>query len=248
MAFNIAEFVAQVNDLGVAQSNLFFSILTPPAGLGDTITANELKFLCRTVDIPEMSVGTTDYKPSGFGTSERRPTSFNHEPITAVFVVDSKFRVLQFFHAWMQLIVNYDTQAGPNSKSPSGARVYEFGFKEDYISNMSVSIFSNAINDSSNSYTYTFGNIFPISIGNISVAWENSAEVLVLPITFSFDTMVVDGASRGTISNEVIPSIISSDLINGSEVQTSIANLLTGDLDRLGSIYENKFIPANFNI
>lgn len=239
MAFNIKEFSSQINTLGVAQSNLFVSLLSPPAGLNGKITAQELRFLCRTVDVPEMAVATTDFRPMGMGAFERRPTSFTYSPFNAVFIVDSKFRVLNFFHAWMQTIVNYDAQGGPASTSRTGARLYEFGFKEDYVSNMSVVIFSSPVDDSSLTYTYTFGNIFPINIGNITVAWENEAELLLLPVTFTFDTLVVDGAQKGTVQDNVLPSSMLSEGFDASEIQTT-ANSFA---ERLGNIYDRWSLP-----
>jgi hypothetical protein len=243
MAFNISDFSAQINRLGVAQSNLFVSSLATPNGLSQIISSEELRFLCRSVNLPELAVGTADYRPNGIGIMERRPTSFNYSPVSAVFVMDSRFRVLKFFHSWMQTVVNYDVQAGPQSQSASGARIYEFGFKRDYVSNMSVVMFSNAIDDSELSYTYTFGNIYPMNIGNITVAWENSAEVMLLPVTFSFDTLVVDGASRGQASSSVLPSDMTSELVSASEIFPSQVNISNAFSDSLGNAFDSIGVP-----
>lgn len=242
MAFNISDFSAQMNRLGVAQSNLFVSTLSPPNGLSQVLSTEELMFLCRSVNIPELAVGTTDYKPSGIGVMERRPTSFNYSPVSVVFVVDSRFRVLKFFHAWMQTVVNYDTQAGPASQSASGAKVYEFGFKTDYVTNMSVTMFSNAVDDSELSYTYTFGNLYPMNIGNITVAWENAAEVMLLPVTFSFDTLVVDGASRGRIDSG-LPTNMTSELFSAASIQGTTLEISDAFSDRLGTSFDSISIP-----
>lgn len=243
MAFNISDFSAQINNLGVAQSNLFVSSLTTPNGLSQIISSEELRFLCRSVNLPEMAVGTADYKPNGIGVMERRPTSFNYSPVSAVFVVDSKFRVLKFFHSWMQTVVNYDVQGGPQSQSQSGARLYEFGFKRDYVSNMSVVMFSNPVDDSELTYTHTYGNIYPINIGNITVAWENAAEVMLLPVTFSFDTLVVDGASRGQAAPSLLPSNMTSELVDASEIFGSQVEISNAFSDGLGNVFDSFSVP-----
>ena len=204
MAFNISEFTSQVNKHGLAKSNLFYVRLTLPPALSfleSSITTRDLSFFCRSFDLPPMQYDVYEYRESGFGPSTRRPSSFNYTPTTGVFMVDSNFAVLKFFHRWMQQIVNYDVEGGYNSSDPQNKLPYEFGYEDDYAGTMEVIMFSG--NQTDKTYTYKFGKVYPTLIGNITTAWENSAEVTVLPVTFTYSELKVDGASTGKITGSL---------------------------------------------
>lgn len=214
MPFNVSEFSSQINKRGLAQTNLFFvritlnsnmaSILNGPSGneeegeqtaVNNNMPVSELQFFCRAVALPDVTVGTTPFKPKGFGPAEQRPTTFDYQQLQTGFMVDANFLVLKFFHRWMQEIVNYDVSAGYFSESPSALLPYEFGYKDDYACQMDIIVYSGP--SENKFYTYKFGNVFPTSIGSIQTSWENAAEVMTLPITFAFDELKVDGTIRG---------------------------------------------------
>ena len=196
MAFNVNEFNSKINEMGVAQSNLFVARITVPDGdvVGLMPTSN-LQFLCRTADIPEFTVATTPFRPRGIGPAEQRPTTFDYGPLNLVFMMDSNFNVLKFFHRWMQKVVNYDVTSGGESVASNGTRPYEFGYKDEYAAVIDVKIFSNPLEDKF--YEYRFDNAYPTSVGQITTAWENNAEILLLPITFAYDEMKVTGSEAG---------------------------------------------------
>jgi hypothetical protein len=203
MAFSVSEFSAQINKRGVAQSNLFYVNITLPQGLGflaEEIGTNELSFFCRSASLPEVAVQTTPFKPKGFGPATQRPTNFEYPLLPTVFMMDSDFAVMKFFHRWMQEVVNYDVEAGYFSASPSSLLPYEFGYKTDYVCTMEITAFSGPAENKF--YTYKFGNAFPVSIGSVEVAWENSAEVMTLPVQFAYDELKVDGTARGTVTDQ----------------------------------------------
>lgn len=204
MAFNVSEFSAQINKHGLAQSNLFILRITLPASLRfleEELGTNTLTFLCRSVDLPALGVETLDFRSRGFGPAEKRPIGMNFDPLQAIFMVDSNYGVLKFFHRWMQEIVNFDVEAGYTSSSPSALLPYEFGYKDDYECTVEVIMYSGPSQD--RFYTYKFGKAFPITIGNIQEAWENSAELTTLPITFSYSELKVDGTERGVVADQV---------------------------------------------
>lgn len=198
MAFSIQDFSAKVNSLGLAETNKFYANFTLPPGVGD-LSGEDMSIMCRSAAIPNMRVETADFRPLGIGTATRMPTRFQYEPVSVVFYVDSEYRVLKTFHSWMQKIVNYDKQGGPNSTS-GGLRVFEFGFRDEYSGAMELRMFSQNIDDNRYAYNYRFQNLYPTNVGDITLAWENAAEVMLLPVTFTYDDMIVDGASAGTAS------------------------------------------------
>lgn len=198
MAFNVNEFSSKINKLGVAQSNLFVARITVPDGdVNGQMDPSDLQFLCRTADIPDFTMGVTPFRPRGIGPAEQRPTTFDYGPLNLVFMVDSNFEVLKFYHRWMQKVVNYDVSGGAESVTSNGTRAYEFGYKDEYAAVIDVKIFSDTKADKF--YEYRFQNAFPTTIGQITTAWENGAEVLLLPVTFAYDEMKVTGAEQGAM-------------------------------------------------
>ena len=199
--FNISEFSSQIAKRGIAQTNTFLLRMQPPKAfrnLVNEIETDYLEFFCRTVDLPELAVQTVDFKPRGFGPSERRPTMLDYPNLPTVFMVDSNFGVLKFFHRWMQEIVNYNIESGQISETRNTALLpYEFGYKDDYASSIQVILYSGKSEDKF--YNYNFGNAYPISIGNITSSWENAAEVMTLPVSFSYDELTVSGTDRGVV-------------------------------------------------
>jgi len=203
MAFNISEFNASINKHGVAQNNLFLVRITgtPVARIlnqeGSTMKEQDLVFFCRSADLPGFQMQTQDVLPQAFGTPDRRPTNMPLQPLNTVFMIDSKFAVLKFFHRWTQAIVNYDKTSTLGEVDE--ALPFEMGYKEDYAATVEVVVYSTAVQDFT--YTYKMTGAYPITIGNMSTAWENSAEIMTLPVTFTYDTIEVDGQAKGAIGN-----------------------------------------------
>lgn len=201
MAFSISEFSGQINRRGLAKNNLFALRITLPGGLSfleQQISTRELTFLCQSVDVPEFSVETTKVKHRGFGPGSSRPIGLDYGPLPSVFMVDGQFAVKRFFHRWMQEIVHYDVEQGYSNELQNGMLPYEFGYKDDYAGTVEVMMFPS--NSENLFYTYKFSNAFPISIGNVTTAWENQAEIMLLPVTFSYDQLKVDGTEIGRVS------------------------------------------------
>ena len=198
MAFNVSEFKSKINDTGLAKTNLFFVTITLPSSLRfieQTIVTQELKFLCKTVDLPELNIQVADIKNKGYGPVQYSPVDIQYPSLTTMFMVDGDYAVVKFFHRWMQEIVNYDVSGGYASAN-RGINPYEFAYKEEYAGTVDVLMYSP--NDKK-TYNYKFSNAFPVTIGNITSSWENVDEILSLPVTFAYDELQVDGAARGAV-------------------------------------------------
>lgn len=203
MAFNIAEFQAQIARKGLAKSNLFFTRITLPDSISfieEEVSTRELSFLCKSVSIPSLTVETSEFQPNGFGKHEKRPTDFRPGDLSMIFMVDSKFGTTKFFKKWMQSIVNFNTYDGYTQADPQGKLPYEFAYKEDYAATVEVLMFSG--NDADKAYHYKFGNVYPTTIGQVEASWENNAEILTLGVGFAFDKIKMDGVELGQVTSD----------------------------------------------
>jgi hypothetical protein len=201
MAFSIKEFNSVINKRGLAKSNLFVATVFPPSSVGrGEIDTRDMSFHCMNASLPSLEVSTTPVKVLGYGPGEKRPTDFEYNPVTLTFMVDGSFSILKFFHKWMQQIVNYDSSGGVLSKV-GNKQVYEFGYKDDYAGSLEVKVFSQ--NSEKYKYSYFFREAFPTSVGEITPAWENGAEIMTLQVTFSYAVFTVDGADVGNRSAQI---------------------------------------------
>lgn len=220
MAFSINEFSAKLSQWnGLAKTNIFMVRISPPVGLiNQSIQPDDLIFFCKTVEIPGISLGTADILNQGFGSTEKRPTILPNDVVSAVFMVDGGMNIVNFFHRWMQLIVNYNTD---NLFSEDDGKLpYEFGYKDEYVGQMEVLVF-NPQGDTI--YTYEYKNVYPANLGAVSLSWEANSEVMSMPIGFNYDRFRFTGtvAGVGTIdtysrSNGVQPYISALNSINSS--------------------------------
>lgn len=200
MSFNLSEFKAQIANRGLAKSNLAMARITLPSTmkfLEQNISTRELTFLCKTMSLPELSFTTQEIRPYGFGKIEHRPSDFAHGQLNSIFMMDSEFGTMKFFQRWMQGVMNYNTYDGHDQEDPQGKLPYEFAYKEDYAATVELLIYSG--NDASKVYYYTFGNAFPVTLGQIDIDWANDAEVMTLPVGFEYDKFKVQALELGQV-------------------------------------------------
>lgn len=226
MTFSISEFSARLNkNNGLAKTNLFVVRITPPSGLilGQMPT-EDMVFFCRSVDIPGLNIGTMDIFNNGHGQIERRATGLVLDPLSAIFMVDGNFGVKRFFHRWSQLVINHNTD---NAFAMDQGRLpYEVGYKNEYTGTVDVTIYSP---NNDKTYNYNFRNVYPVSVGNVTTAWENNDEIMTLPITFQYDSYHTTGTMPG-----VTDSILSR--ANGLLSYLSALNTYGISVDNITSI------------
>lgn len=233
MAFNINEFAARVNTTGLAKNNLFAAMITPPRSVNLPVE-RDLPFICRSVSIPGMDITTVDIKPQGWGRTEKRASDFAKSNITLTFMVDSDFRVKQFFHMWIQTIVNYNYMRGDLSEDPSNKLPYELDYKDNYSGVIQIEVFSENkdTNGNARSYIYQFDKTFPVAIGSIETAWENQAEIMLITVSFAYDTISVSGMNETSLSSRASSPDFGRTVSGGSFGSTFSGGTSFGNLQQ----------------
>jgi hypothetical protein len=202
MAFNIQNFSSKVSSLGVAKNNLFVVTLTTPRRLNNlsqaTISTENLSFLCHSAVLPGIDLGVRTVRPDNLGTAQRRPNGVvDYNVIPLSFYVDEDFKVMKFFHKWMQGIVNYDASRG-KFNSDNDRLPFEVSYKDDYVSTIMIDVYSG--NSFEKKYSYKLNNAFPVSMNDVSLDWGNGAEVMKLGIGFSYDQLQASSSGFAGIS------------------------------------------------
>lgn len=201
MAFNVREFSSRIAVAGLAQSNLFKTNITFPSSINGS--SEYLSFFCMNANLPSLEVGTSPIKVNGYGPAESRPTDMEFQPVTLTIILDGYYTALRIFHQWMQAVVHYDKSSGASTVQ-GGKKTYEFGYKEDYAGALEVTMMRRSGEEA---YTYKFGGAFPISVGEITPAWENGAEVMTITITFTYSEFSVTGSTAGVQATSEIESL-----------------------------------------
>lgn len=181
MTFNVADFRSQVHKYGLARDNLFVVTVQGPQ-LGAEFPEQELRFFCKSVEIPGLQADTIDYQNQGHGHNEKRVSNMTFDNLQTIFMVDSGFRVQQYFHRWMQAIVNYDNR--DYGREYNGMLPFEVAYKKSVAGTVTVT--SYGYHSKEMGYEYKFEQAYPVSLGTTSLSWENNDQLLTLPVAFTF--------------------------------------------------------------
>jgi len=197
MVFNVADFRAQISKGkfgGLALSNKFIVRITPPTkvfGGGGFATMPELTFFCSTTNLPGKTINTFDYKPIAYGQTNKMPLSRVNDSLTTTFFCDSKYTIMEFFHRWLNFIIQDGGEIWNN-------RAYrEIGYKEDYATTIEIIGYDY---DAAERITYTLYDAFPTQVGAAQMGWEQNDTILQIPIEFTYDDMSIEQTSVGGIN------------------------------------------------
>lgn len=196
MAFNISRFKANLDRFGgPSRANLFEVMIIGAPVTGTSINAENVSFFCQTAVIPSISVTATPYEAAG-EMPIAFPTGVTTQPFNAIFMMDSDHQVLQFFHRWIQQVVNYGTKGGPFSEV-DGKLPFEIGYKKQYSCRIVIRHYSTE-SSPGKFYEVILDNAYPVSIGDVDLAWEQNDSYLTLPVSFSYDRIEYSGEKAGS--------------------------------------------------
>lgn len=208
--FNINDFRAVMAKKGIAKTNLYKMVITPPPGLKNVARAlnmpnsngdlDDICLYCESVTLPGLSLATTESKPYGYGPLEQKAYSPVFNQLQASFIVDAKGYSLSFFRNWMRSIVNYTSEGKAywSAKAPSAGggkpnAVFEAAYKADYETVLELYVISGVATPTENNglkielVTKTsIMRAFPVMIGDVVLNYGVTDQYLSLPVTFSF--------------------------------------------------------------
>ena len=209
MSFRINEFKASMDKYGgPSNSNLFEVIFTNVVG-GNDVTSRDLTFFCNTVAIPGMQADVATYQ----GVAQKAKTfvrGMNHDQVSANFMLDSNHQIKQFFHLWMQRVVNYGT-AGGNFSEINGMLPYEVGYKDEYACRMTIRHYTT---HNPNVWHETIlDKAFPIALGDVDLQWGQEG-IAGMTVGFEYDRIQFSGERRGSPTSRLNRGNGLFDLIN----------------------------------
>ena len=147
------------------------------------------------------------------------PTGQNFPDVTCTFYGDSRLLVQNFFTKWLQSIVNFNGASPMNGTTTvNGASPFEIYYKDGdkgYQTTIDITVFDVR---SETVATYKLHNAFPVTVSDVSLAWENSDQIYQLTVTFSYDYWTSTFTKENSIESDQernINTLVSALTIGG---------------------------------
>ena len=188
--FNINNIKSVMNARnGYASPNKFLVIITPPAwaqGEMSSLTSSVLPFVCELTSLPGLSFTFSEIRPLGIGPLQRRPDVPIYTELLMTFLQTGDGKVMEFFHQWMQNVVNVGTTNKASNATPyKGGYAFETYYMENYVTQIDIISYNQAADEI---VKYTLNDAFPTTIGDVTMNWAITDDIIRIPISFSFTT------------------------------------------------------------
>lgn len=243
-AFSINEFRTELNYNGVLRQHSYLVVFNNPAILNgatnflegytgsDRTDTRFLTLRCDSVTVPGVNFFTTeDIRRYGYGPVERRPYLPTFNPITLSFIVDKQAKVIEYFYAWTNGIVDHDVSRGVVNNQ---TKPYFLNYKNKYISkSMSIWVYDENF---MKQYLITLRDVYPITITDTPLSWGDG-EVMKFNVTLQYTDMFMRFKGSGiSYSGQEISKIAEERPIFNENKRTGFLGILEGFIQ--GKIYE----------
>lgn len=179
MAFDIETFKAAGLRLGGARPSLF-QVQFNALPVGDTITQQQISFLCQAATLPASEVDPIEVPY--FGRRIKLAGERVFRDWTVNVLNDEDFKIRDLFENWSNLINTMETNV------TDGGLV---GYKIDGVSVNQYSkggpISTDPISTDSVLRSYQFMGLFPTRLGDIRLDWSQGQAIETYDVTFAYD-------------------------------------------------------------
>lgn len=237
----ISKFMSEIRSAGVARTNLFEIVITPPRILlGNSSAAQKISLFAEGAALPGRAIQTQEFARFGYGALEKFPYTMQYQDYTVQFIGDGRGEIYKFFYNWMQGIVKGDADVATNDYA------YDVGFREDYAVPISVYMF-NEQGDSVLVSSIT--NAFPIMVPDVNLSWSDSS-MMQFSVTFAYTLASIESPDEIMMGKNGTPNDLSTiqKLVKiGTAVQVLSAIRRPGNVqDALGSVNNIKNVIKAF--
>ena len=181
MAFNINTFRAGMTYDG-QRPNLFEVTMSPNT---DWANLDGLNLMCKGTSIPGATLGTVIVPY--FGREVKLAGNRTFPEWTVTVLNDENFAIRSQFESWMNAINSHSGNTRSTPVGPGG-----------YVKKATVKQYSKSSTIATGQYTFV--NLFPTDLSEITLDWGDNDTVEEYTVTFSYDywTTVPSGQTAGT--------------------------------------------------
>ncbi len=171
MAFNVAEFRANMIGDG-ARPNLFsVSLVFPTVATNATAAGQKVTFMAKAAQLPGSTVGTVPV--FYFGREMKFPGNRSFADWTLTIINDEDFVIRNSLESWMNAINSHATNVRSNAAQSStgysvDALVTQYGKTGDVLK------------------TYKFVGLFPVDVAPIDLDWGSNDTIEEYSATFAY--------------------------------------------------------------
>ena len=184
MAFDISEIYSHINRMnGVAKPSLFSVMINPPPFNADQNAPRLIQFMADTASLPGLRFETNYVKNLGYGPTFKLPHTPSYDDMNVTIMLDNNGIILEFFHRWMQNIININPEGAPSTSGYNGAKMYAVQYPSHYITTITVTLYNS---QSDSIVVYTLNEAYPMAIGSPGLDWSATNNTLRLPVTFTY--------------------------------------------------------------
>lgn len=175
MPFNISAFKSTGLVYGGARPSLFNVFLSVPAGIGiDSVSVNKFRFVCKTAELPEMTLSQIEVPYFGRRIKVAGERSFADWSVSVMN--DEDFSVRAMFETWH----NSMNRLVSNVRDPAVS-------VENYKTDLEVVQYGK---DGSVLRSYQLVGAFPTALGSIGLNWDSANAIEEFNVTFAYDYWV----------------------------------------------------------
>ena len=175
MAFTISEFRGKALTNAGARANLF-DVTISDVPLMDAAAVNQFIFACKAAAIPPMAVGTIDVPY--FGRTIKVPGNKTFDNWTVTVINDEDFLIRNGFEKWIAAMGTHENNVATigTDFTQAGGSLYGNATVKHYNKSNSKTIAE-----------YKFLNIFPVSLGEITLGWDANDAIEEFTVEFAYD-------------------------------------------------------------
>jgi hypothetical protein len=190
MAFNITNFLSNVNKFGIAKTNMFEVFIGPATmpnigplnqmaeASGGTYPSSDdfLNFRCESVEFPGRGASVITHRV--YGPLHQVPYNITVSPIVMTFLLSTALREKVFFESWMEYICGLDNVGqGPAPK-------YNARYYDDYKADIIISQYEPA--NQTKVYSAKLCEAFPLNVNPLSANRTDTNTAMKLTVQFAY--------------------------------------------------------------
>lgn len=168
MSFNIQDFKSRGLTFHGARPTLFkVEISNPPAGIASTRTIEKLSLMCRATELPPSIVNPIPV--SYFGRDIKVAGDRIYPDWNVSIINDEDFALRDMLEDWSQILNSTVPNIRRDREYKKEATITQYGKEGNILKR------------------YEMVGIFPITVGQIELSWDNKNQIEVFDTTFAFD-------------------------------------------------------------
>ena len=230
----VANFLSEIRQSGVARTNMFDVVITPPKiALSNSSTAQKISLFAEGAALPGRTIQQQEFARYGYGPHEKFPYSAQFQDYTLQFIGDGRGEIYKFFYNWMNGIVrnDYRIETYGSQVDKGGKSAFEVEYRENYAVDINLNVYNE---QNETIFTVSLTNAFPIQVPDVNLSWGDSS-MMQFSVTFAYTQAILNNAEQPLKTSQGASSELST-LQKLVKIGTAVQALST--LKRPGSVQD----------